>query len=132
MQLVKLNACPKCGGALVISENKYGKRLVCLNCAWEKDLEIDQPLPKVYNDAEVERVGVADGCAVSSSCSSCPLEDCLFERPHTRRTLLWDQDALEVFAQHQHLGTTRAVAATAQKLAVSERRVYWALKRRAA
>jgi hypothetical protein len=72
---------------------------------------------------------VADGCAVSPSCFQCPLEDCLWESPITRRTILWDQNALEVFKQYKQLGTAKAAAATAKALTVSERRIYRALKR---
>jgi DNA-directed RNA polymerase subunit M/transcription elongation factor TFIIS len=131
MQLVKLNACPKCGGALVISEDEYGKRLVCLSCGWQRDVEIDQPMPKVY-DTDAEEVRVPDGCAISPSCLTCPLEDCLYESRTNPSTYLWDRTALALFEQYKGLGTAKAVAAVAEGLKVPERRIYRALKRRAA
>jgi hypothetical protein len=132
MQLLKLSACPKCRtGDLFLDKDNYGAFIDCANCGWSKGLAIDKPLPKVY-DTEADRVSVPDGCAVSPSCFTCPLEDCLWESPITRHTYLWDQTALALFEQYKGLGTAKAVAAVADGLKVSERRVYRALKRRAA
>jgi hypothetical protein len=133
MRLLRRSACPKCRtGALFLDKDNYGPFISCGHCGWSKDLAIDKPLPKAKNDPETDRKGIPDGCNVSPSCFTCPLEDCLWETPTARLAYLWDQSALALFAQHQHLGTAQAVAAVAKTMEVTERTVYRALKRRAA
>jgi hypothetical protein len=88
-------------------------------------------MPKVYA-ADVEEVRVPDGCAISPSCLTCPLEDCLYESRTNPSTYLWDQTALALFEQYKGRGTAKAVAAVEDGLKVSERRIYRALKRNAA
>jgi hypothetical protein len=133
MELWRLGGCPKCKtGTLFINQDEYGKLLVCANCGWQRDLVIDQPLPPAKNAPEADREGIEDGCNVSQSCFTCPLPDCLWETPTTRRAYLWDQTALALFEQYKYLGTAKAVAAVADGLKVSKRTVYRALKRRAA
>jgi hypothetical protein len=121
--------CPKCQGSLYIERDQYGARQICRHCGWQRDLVIGQSLPLNREDADADRPGFENGSNVSPSCFECPLPDCLYEKPITRRTLLWDQTALALFAQHQHLGTARAVVVTARELGVSERRVYRMLQR---
>ena len=130
MELLKLSACPKCKtGALFLDKDQHGPSITCGNCGWQRDLAIDKPLPQAKDDPETAREGIEDGCNVSRSCFTCPLEDCLWETPATRRTYLWDENALAIFEQYKQLGTAKAVAAVAEGLKVSERRVYWMLKR---
>ena len=131
MELWKIKACPKCKGTLFLSRDTYGKYLTCGNCGWNKDIVQGSPLPKV-TDSEADREGIADGCNISPSCFLCPLPDCAWETPTARRAYLWDQNALALFEQYKHLGTAKAVAAVADGLKVSERRIYRALKRNAA
>jgi hypothetical protein len=132
MRVWKLHGCPKCRGALFVGEDAYGQFLRCAHCGWQRDLAIDSPLPPAKEDADADREGIPDGCNVSPSCFTCPLEDCKWETPTARRAYLWDQNALVLFEQHKHLGTNRAVAAVAEVLKVAERTVYRALKRNAA
>jgi hypothetical protein len=104
----------------------------CGTCGWGRDLAIDKPLPQAKDDVETDRVGIEDGCDVSQSCFTCPLPDCLWETPTTRRAYLWDQTALALFEQYKYLGTAKAAAAAAKELTVTVRTIYRALKRRAA
>jgi hypothetical protein len=127
MQIWKLNACPKCQGALFVGRDTHGE---FLTCGWQRDLAIDQPLPQAKDDARAAWEGITDGCNISPSCFLCPLEDCAWETPNTRRAYLWDQTTLALFEQYKYLGTAKAVAATAKDMQVAERTIYRALKRR--
>jgi hypothetical protein len=130
MKLVRLNACPKCRGALFVSEDAYGPYLTCSSCGWQRDLAIDSPLPPGKENPETGREGIPDGCNIAPSCFQCPLPDCLWETPTARRAYLWDQSALALFERHKHLGTAKAVAVVAEELQVAGRTVYRMLVRR--
>jgi DNA-directed RNA polymerase subunit M/transcription elongation factor TFIIS len=129
MRVHRLNACPKCGGTILIGSDQYGQFLSCASCGWSKDLPVDKRLSRtrIHDDDPPE---VQDGCNISASCFTCPLPDCLWEMPNSRLTYLWDQSALQVYAKHQHLGPAQAARLAAKELAVSERRIYRALQRR--
>jgi hypothetical protein len=131
MEVWKLNACPKCGGALFIDNDTYGRYLTCANCGWSKDLSEGAQLPRSRIDDDTDRPGVADGCNISPSCFTCPLQECMWEHPTARKAYLTDQKTLEVFKQYQRLGTAQAAAVTAQALQLSTRGVYRMLKRQA-
>ena len=36
--MLKLNGCPRCGGAVLIDRDQYGWYEQCLNCGYEHDL----------------------------------------------------------------------------------------------
>jgi hypothetical protein len=129
MELWKLNSCPKCKGALFIDRDNYGKYLTCSSCGWCKDLAESSQLPRSRIDEDADREGVPDGCNVSPSCFSCPLPECMWEQPITRKAYLRDVKTLEVFKQHQHLGTAQAAQAAAEQMRLTERSVYRMLKR---
>jgi DNA-directed RNA polymerase subunit M/transcription elongation factor TFIIS len=129
MELLKLHGCPKCRGALFIGSDTYGQFITCSSCGWSKDLPADQPLPLHREDADADRPGLQDGCNVSRSCYSCPLEECMWEQPTARKAYVQDQKTLEIFKQCQHLGTARAAVITGAQLGLSSRGVYRALKR---
>lgn len=131
MKVWRLNSYPKCGGTLFAGEDAYGNFLTCAHCGWHKDLTPGKPITKVA-DQEADRPGVSDGCNVSPSCFACPLEDCRWEAPSSRRIYQRDLLALELFKRHQHLGVTQAVALAEKKVGVSERSIYRMLKRAAA
>jgi DNA-directed RNA polymerase subunit M/transcription elongation factor TFIIS len=131
MKLWRLKGCPKCRGALFVDRDSYGRFLTCSNCGWQRDLAIDSPLPQAKDNVETDREGVEDGCDVAPSCFQCPLPDCLWETPNTRRAYLLDQRALAIYEQLKSLGTAKAVAVVARDLNVTKRTVYRALKRNA-
>jgi hypothetical protein len=132
MDVWKLNACPKCRtGALFLDRDTYGSFITCSNCGWHRDLAVDKPLPPAKDNVEADREGVEDGCNVASSCFLCPLPDCLWETPNTRRAYLLDQRALAIYERLKSLGTPKAVAVMARDLNVTERTIYRALKRNA-
>jgi hypothetical protein len=129
MKLIKLNACPKCRGALFLDNDHYGEFITCGSCGWSKDLPINEPLPASRLDEDADRPGIDDGCNVSPSCFTCPLEECLWEVPRTRQAYIKDRQTLEVFKQYQHLGTQRAAEITGAQLGLSSRGIYRALQR---
>jgi hypothetical protein len=127
---MKLQGCPKCGGAVSAERDQYGLYVHCLICGWERDLTPRPPLLKTA-DHPSENVRAPDlGCSVSQSCFQCPLPDCKYDVPSARDAYLRDQALLAVFRQYQHLGTTAAAALTAEAVGTSDRSVYRALGRR--
>ena len=50
--MIFLKACPKCHGALVLEDDRYGKYLACLSCGLTRDVA------GTYDDraAELDRV----------------------------------------------------------------------------
>jgi hypothetical protein len=126
----RLRRCPKCiTGVVFLDRDKYGAFISCRNCGWHRDLAPGQPLPKVSDHDQDFPEPNSDGCLVSVSCFSCPLPECAYEAPASVKLWLQDRRVLAVFAKHQHLGTTRAVRATAKALQVTERTVFRALAR---
>ncbi|HLF05168.1 MAG TPA: hypothetical protein VI855_08125 [Dehalococcoidia bacterium] len=57
--MIKLKACPKCGGDINVAEDIFGKYLNCLQCGYLKDLPAEpkvrrQPVPAGQVVEEVE------------------------------------------------------------------------------
>ncbi len=113
---------------MYLERDNFGARQVCRHCGWQRDLMLGPSLPHARISVD-EPPSVADGCNISATCFKCLLKDCAWEAPMTRHTILWDRTALEVFAQHKRLGTTKAVILTARELGVSTRRIYRMLQR---
>jgi ribosomal protein S27AE len=120
--------CPRCGGTLLVNTDRYGRYVSCIRCGWNKDLTPGPPLPKT-SDHDEAYPATSDGCNVSPTCFQCPLPECQYVAPATRKAWLQDQRVLAVYAEYQHLGTKAAVEATARAIKTTDRSVYRALKR---
>jgi hypothetical protein len=126
---MRLNACPKCRGAVALERDQYGPYEHCLRCGWYRDLDQAPSLSKTA-DVKSENVHAPDdGCSVAQSCFQCPLADCQYDAPPARAAYLRDQELLAVFRQHEHLGRTAAAELAAQAMKTTSRSVFRALSR---
>jgi hypothetical protein len=120
--------CPRCRGAVYVERDRFGPRLICRHCAWQRDLVLGPNLPhtRIHDDNPPE---IEDGCDASPSCLCCPLPDCLWETPRSRAAIVKDRATLEVFERYKHLGTAKAAELAGAELGLSSRGVYRALER---
>jgi hypothetical protein len=126
---MKLKGCRKCGGAVSVERDEYGRYIHCLMCGWQRDLTQAPSLPATAGHPIKNVRAPDDGCSVAPSCFQCPLPDCKYDAPSTRDAYLRDQALLAIFRQHQNLGTTVAAELTAQAVGTTDRNVYRVLKR---